>query len=142
MKSNKKLAQVAIVHALTEFVSAKHIVQAHILGYKVVMRKKDVKLGDSVILIRPGAICPKAKWSEFLGNDLKVRFHRFKKIDSDALALPIKLLLPNVNRRDLKLGQDVTKEVGVYEKPAPKGCRPPRVARSKSSGPVYWNDWS
>lgn len=108
----KKLAQISVVHGITNFLPSKNICVAHILSKQVVMRSVDVKLGDKVVLIKENSLLPEASWNLFMGRERRVRPHRFLKHRSDCLALPISNF-PELNSLDpenksLEVGADVT----------------------------------
>lgn len=118
----KKLAVVAIVHAVTDFMPAFNIRVAHILNKKVIVRKEDIDLGDKVVLIRENSILPDTEWSRFLGNDKRVRPHKFLKVKSDCLALPLSDFpeLDEMNEKtiemvsnEFKVGEDLTEVLNI-----------------------------
>jgi hypothetical protein len=151
MCKSKNVATVEIVHAITYHINAKNIVTAHIKGKKVVMRRKDVKLGDKVVLIREDSVIPKdTKWGDFLYewySDGRVKHHKFRNLDSDCIALPFKAFSGSgISFKECVVGADVSKSLGItaYINPSSKRryVRGP-AGRGKTNKQLYsWgNEW-
>lgn len=109
----RELATVQVISNLQPIPNADKIELATVLGWKVVVKKDEFKVGDYCVYFEIDSILPIRDWSSFL-LDTKGNMHRLKTIRlrgqiSQGLALPISIL-----PKDLYgVGQDVTELLGV-----------------------------
>jgi RNA ligase (TIGR02306 family) len=116
----RKLASVQKIENLTAIPNADKIELARILGWNVVVKKDEFKVGDLCVYFEIDSILPNKPWAEFL-KDSNGKIHKLKTIKlrgqiSQGLALPVDILFNN-NPRELKelliVGKDVTEYLGV-----------------------------
>lgn len=118
----RKLASVQRIAALDPIPGADRIERASILGWKVVVKKGEFKVGDLCVFFEIDSILPFNPWNAFLQKDnrpIRLRTVKMKKQLSQGLALPCGLVLPmGMNPAE---GMDVTNTLGVtkYEPPIP-----------------------
>lgn len=145
---NRKLASVQQIIKLTKIKGADKIVRADVLGWHLVVRKGEFKVGDSCVYFETDSLLPIRPEFEFLastgvktilGEDQKDHSgYRLKTIKlrgqiSQGLALPISILT-----KPHKIGDDVTKELDVikYEK-----LIPVHMGTKSQYKPVVFPNW-
>lgn len=122
------LASVQIITNIQPIPDAENIEVADVLGWKVVVAKKDnFKVGDKVVYIQIDTIAPETPQFDFLRErKYRVRTIKLRKQISQGLIIP----LPKGN---FKEGQDVTDLIGIkkYEKPDnnPERFEKPRMPK-------------
>ncbi|MFA6594612.1 MAG: RNA ligase (ATP) [Candidatus Buchananbacteria bacterium] len=116
----RKLVSIQKVLALDPIEGADKIEVATVLGWKVVVKKGDFKVGDAGCFFEVDSLLPRTSWSEFLdtkGNKkMRIKTIRLRKQISQGLLLPLSILPEgsSFNEED-----DVTEVLGVvkYEPP-------------------------
>lgn len=113
----RKLASVQIITGLHPIENADAIEMADVLGWHVVVKKNEVKVGDKVIYFEIDSILPSDNPAfDFLKNSKgKMKPLKTKKIRgviSQGLVMPLNIL-PDIN---VEVGQDVTEILGVQKK--------------------------
>lgn len=122
------LASVQVITNIQPIPDAENIEVADVLGWKVVVAKKDnFKIGDKVVYIQIDTIAPETPQFDFLRErKYRVRTIKLRKQISQGLIIP----LPKGN---FKEGQDVTDLIGIkkYEKPDnnPERFEKPRMPK-------------
>ncbi len=103
----RKLASVQRIKDIKPIENADAVELARILGWDVVIRKGEFKVGDLVVYIEPDSICPDREEFDFLRNSKgKIKTLKPKKIRgvlSQGLVMPLSILE----------GADVTAGLGV-----------------------------
>ena len=140
----RKLASIQKIKELSPIKGADRIEVAKILGWEVVVKKGEFKVGDFCIYFEIDSILPDKPWCSFLKNKdkpekpIRLKTIRLRGQLSQGLALPLNILDeyfdPNEEILDtLEEGDDLTKVIGVkkYEPEIPaclngevKGPRP------------------
>jgi RNA ligase (TIGR02306 family) len=110
----RKLATVQVVAEINPHFNADKLEVARVLGWLVVIKKDEVKVGDKIVYFEIDSILPETEWSEFL----KEKKYRVKTIKlrghiSQGLILPLNIIGGDVNPENYSVGQDVTKVLGV-----------------------------
>ena len=107
----RKLAHIEKILEINNIPGADNILCAKILGWEVVIAKKDnFKVGDKVIYIEVDSIVPDKPEYEFLRDrKFRVRTIKLKGQVSQGLVLP----LPKKMDYYKLVGQDVTEELGI-----------------------------
>jgi RNA ligase (TIGR02306 family) len=115
-ETSRKLASVQIVEDIKPHLNSNHLALATVLGWQVVIKKEEVKVGDKIVYFEIDSILPEKEWSNFL----KVKKFKIKTIKlcgeiSQGLIMPLKILSDNgeVNPDDFTPGQDLTNLIGV-----------------------------
>lgn len=149
----RSLASIQKIQELRPIPNADKIVVAKILGWDVVVGKKDFKVGDWCLYIEIDSILPDHELFSFLKNS-KGKIQRIRTVKmrgqiSQGIAFPMSVLQQLCVERfgvgktmlPLKEGYDVSGIIGVvkYEPPADDSGQPgPRVnMRSKGKLPSY-----
>jgi hypothetical protein len=139
---NRKLASVQKILNISPIEGADLIEKATVLGWEVVIGKKDnFKIGDLVIYIEVDSIMPEKPEYEFLRDrKFRVRTIKLKKQISQGLVLPLSVLGSHYDTWhkivEYQEGDDVTALIGVRkydpEGDAEQKLIDEKVSRSKS----------
>jgi RNA ligase (TIGR02306 family) len=114
----RKLASIQRVESISPIYEADNIVKARILGWDVIVKKNEFKVGDLCVFFEIDSILPIAPWSQFMqSRKYRVKTVRMKGVLSQGLALPTSILIGNV----FEVGLDISKSLGVtkYEPAIP-----------------------
>ena len=126
----RNLASVQKILAIDPIPNADMIEKATVLGWEVVVAKKDnFQVGDLVVYIEIDSIVPDKPEFEFLRDrKFRVRTIKLRKQVSQGLIMPLSIL----KGKNYKEGQDVTKEIGVI-KYDPQGDKERRLAEEQAN---------
>lgn len=110
MNETRALAHVELITDIQPIPNADKIEVATILGWKVVIAKKDnFKIGDKVVYIEIDSKVPEKPEFEFLRDrHFKVKTVRLRGQYSQGLIMPMSIL-----NNDYDVGTDVTNELGI-----------------------------
>jgi RNA ligase (TIGR02306 family) len=125
----RKLASVQEVADIQPIEGADRIEVATILGWKVVVKKDEFKVGDKCIYLEIDSLIPIKPWSQFLedknkpGTPVRLRTVKLRKQISQGLVVPFEILEEYIGGRykTFDIGADVTEIMGIekYEPPIP-----------------------
>jgi hypothetical protein len=109
----RKLASVQIISNIEPIENADMIEKATVLGWEVVIAKKDnFKIGDKVIYIEVDSVMPEKPEYEFLrSRKFRIRTIKLKGQVSQGLILPLANSL--AVKTSVEVGQDVTESLGI-----------------------------
>jgi len=139
----RKLASLQKIRELNEIKNADRIESAKVLGWNVVVRKGDFKVGDLCIYVEIDSILPERKEFEFLREKkFRIKTRKIRGIISQGIAFPLSILnnffdkisiqrdamTNEINsilatkagkQFELKIGDDLTELLGIkkYEPP-------------------------
>jgi len=121
----RKLASIQRIKALDPIPNADRIEVATVLGWKVVVKKGEFKVGDLCCYFEVDSLLPRKPWNDFLANKekpekpIRLRTIKLRGQISQGLAMPMSIV-PSSFRPDQE-GEDVTvtMEVEKYEMPIP-----------------------
>jgi RNA ligase (TIGR02306 family) len=119
---SRHLASVQQIVDIQPIENADSIELVKILGWSVVTKKGQFKIGDPVVMFEIDSILPKTEDFEFLKDKhYKVKTSRMRGAISQGLCMPLSILPEG----HYELGDDVTEILGVtkYEKPIPVQLR-------------------
>lgn len=106
----RKLASIQKVLKLEPIVGADQIEKATILGWELVVKRGEFKVGDLCVYCEADSILPEKKEFEFLRErGFRIKTIKLKKQVSQGIAFPLSIL-PN---KSWKEGDDVTETIGV-----------------------------
>jgi RNA ligase (TIGR02306 family) len=119
---DRKLASIQYVHHVDPIPNADAIEVISVMGWKVVAKKGEFKVGDLCIYIEIDSILPDKPEFEFMRKShFRVKTIKLRGQISQGLAFPIDLLIPHLSKMDphtqdttmsvsnyVKIGQDVT----------------------------------
>lgn len=109
----RNLATIQIIKALTPIPGADKIEVATILGWQVVVKKGEFKVGDLCVYIEIDSIVPELKVFEFLRErKYRVRTIKLRGQVSQGLAMPRYSVL-SASVKCSQVGQDVTDILGI-----------------------------
>ncbi len=122
----RPMATIQRIAELNPIPDADRIEVATVLGWKVVVKKNEFKVGDLAVFFEVGSILPRTEWSEFLfkpgSEDKTVRLKsvRLRKTLSQGLLVPLKSVSWTYQDHE---GWDLTSFLGVtkYEPPCNGG---------------------
>lgn len=109
MNTERKLAHVEMISALSPIEGADKIEVATVLGWQCVVKKGEFNIGDKVVYIEVDSVVPDTEQFDFL-RDRKFRVRTIKLKGQISQGLVIPLL-----DKTLALGTDVTKSLGIQE---------------------------
>jgi len=112
------LATIQVIKSLSSIPNADAIELAETMGWKVVVKKGDFRVGDKCVYCGIDTILPEKPEFEFLRKvHFRIKTIRLRKQLSQGIIFPL-TILPTATYSE---GQDVTTEVGIthYEKPVP-----------------------
>jgi len=128
----RKLASLQIIDSLSPIKGADRIEIAQVLGWQVVVKKDEFKVGDKVIYLEVDSVLPDKKWSEFLKDKnrpdkpIRLKTIRLRGQISQGLVVPLSIVHEHgyhVNEEfvEYQVGFDWTERLGIvkYEPPVP-----------------------
>jgi RNA ligase (TIGR02306 family) len=123
----RKLASIQRIKDVQPIEGADRVEVVSILGWKVVTRKNEFKVGDLCVYFEIDSILPRNPWNDFLADKNKpdkpfrVRTARIRGQISQGLAFPLKTIFNDSVINSLNEGTDVTEIIGVekYEPQIP-----------------------
>jgi hypothetical protein len=128
-----KLASIQKIEWIKEIEGADKIELCGVLGWQVVVKKGEFKIGDCCVYIQIDTIAPEKSEFEFLRErNFRIRTIKLRKVLSQGLIIPLPI-------GKFKEGDDVTELIGVkkYEKPDnnPQRYEKPRMPK------VWYKKW-
>lgn len=96
--STRKLVSIQVIKSISPIPDADAIEVAEVLGYKVVVKKGEFKIGDKCVFFEVDSILPVTPWSEFLKDKnapdkpIRLKTVKLRKQVSQGLALPLSIL--------------------------------------------------
>lgn len=112
----RKLASIQTIAALEPIAGADAIELASILGWKVVVKKGQFKIGDLCIYVEIDSVLPEKPEFEFLrSKKFRIKTMRIRGVVSQGIAFPLEIL----GNCAVSIGDDVTEKMGIvkYELP-------------------------
>lgn len=96
-QAKRKLASIQVIKALVPIPDADRIEVAEVLGWKVVVKKGEFKVGDKCVYFEIDSLLPNCEWSKFLdkkgdGKAIRLKTVHFRKQISQGLALPVSVI--------------------------------------------------
>lgn len=116
--TSRKLASIQLVDDIREHTNADSLALAKILGWQVVIKKDEVRIGDKIVYFEIDSLLPERDWSKFMeSKKYRVKTIKLRGEYSQGLILPLSILGENVKEKDFEVGQNVTDllEVKKYE---------------------------
>jgi RNA ligase (TIGR02306 family) len=112
--SKRKLASIQKIDALEPIEGADQIVKARVLGWELVVKKDEFKVGDLCCFCEIDSILPDKPEFEFLRpRKFRIKTVRLRGQISQGIAFPISLLLDK--GISVALGDDVTEAMGIVK---------------------------
>lgn len=111
----RKLASIQVIKDIKSIDGADRIEVVSVLGWKIVSRKGEFKVGDSCIYFEIDSILPRTSWSEFLFKHpedtlFRLKTVRLRKQLSQGLVIPLSAV-PNLP--ETTEGYELTEYLGV-----------------------------
>jgi RNA ligase (TIGR02306 family) len=119
-ETTRKMASIQVIEELTPIVGAEQIECARVLGWHVVVKKNEFKVGDAIIYCEIDSILPEKPEFEFLrARKFRIKTIKLKGQISQGICFPVTLLTDK--GISVKVGDDVTEIIGIvkYEIPLP-----------------------
>lgn len=111
---SRKLATIQTITELNPIENADAIEVATVLGWNVVVKKNEFRVGDKVVYIEIDSILPERHWAEFLRkNNFRIKTVRLRGQVSQGICFPLNILESDVFKRTLCL--KVNKETNNLE---------------------------
>ena len=122
----RKLASIQKIEAINPIEGRDRIVEATVLGWRVLIRKDEYQVGDLTIFCEIDSVLPERQEFEFL-RDKKFRVKTFKLSNCISQGICFSLsLLPD---KDWQVGEDVTEVLGVTKYEPDENNREPQVEK-------------
>lgn len=110
--AERKLASIQIIKDLKPIEGRDRIVLASVLGWEVIVKKDEFKIGDKCIYVEIDSVLPQKPEFEFMRNkNFRVKTMKMAGVYSQGLVLPMSLL-PN---KEWNEGDDVTELLGIVK---------------------------
>jgi len=116
----RKLASIQKILDIQPIPGADRIQVATVLGWKVVIRKDEFKVGDLAIYVEIDSLLPFTPWTEFLRDKnrpdkpIRLRTVRLKKQLSQGILFSVAILSYRIGQ-DYQEGEDVTELLGIQK---------------------------
>lgn len=114
--SERKLAHIETISALSPIDGADMIEVAHVLGWECVVKKGEFNVGDDVIYIEIDSILPERVEFEFMAKyKYRVKTIKLRKQISQGLVIPMSILnnILGYKVEKYNIGDDVTFNLGI-----------------------------
>ena len=107
----RKLASVQVVEDIRDIPDADRIVSIKVLGWRLVARREEFKVGDKCVFFEVDSVLPQDNTAfDFLGRKRRIKTVKMRGSLSQGLAMPLSTLGLS---EDLDVGTDVTEELNV-----------------------------
>lgn len=120
----RTLASIQQIKSLESIPNADAIEKATVLGWNVVVKKGEFKVGDLCVYIEIDSILPERPEFQFLAPKFRIKTVRLRGQVSQGICFPLSILplMPNQSVHSYPPGIDVTDILGVkkYEPPIPE----------------------
>lgn len=111
--NERALAHIEIIKELNPIPGYDRVEQATILGWKVIVRKDEFKVGEKCCYFEIDSKLKETEWTEFLRpRNFKIKTQKMCKTISQGLALPISAV-PELQGKEWEIGTNVTELLGV-----------------------------
>ena len=143
----RELAYVQQIKVLKPIPNADSIECAEILGWEVVVKRGDFKVGDLVIYCEIDSILPELPPFEFLRpKKFRIRTVKLRGQISQGIAFPLSVLKdvdPTFNLSSLKVGQDVSSHLKItkYDPEAALDVQHEQVKKSWLQNKISYLKW-
>lgn len=120
-ETNRQLASVQIVEEIKDHTDSDNLALAKILGWQVVVKRNEFKVGEKVVYFEIDSLLPEAEWSEFMkARNYRIKTIKLRKEISQGLILPLAIISKDINPDDYEVGDNLTKPLNVkkYENDA------------------------
>jgi RNA ligase (TIGR02306 family) len=110
----RKLASIQVISALEPIEGADSIEKAKVLGWDVVVKKGDFKVGDQCVYVEIDSILPDRPEFEFMkARGMRVKTARLRGQISQGICFPISILPDGYHFESESIGTDVTLALGI-----------------------------
>lgn len=123
---SRKLASIQIIKDLKPIEGRDRIVLASVLGWEVIVKKDEFKIGDKCIYVEIDSVLPEKPEFEFMRNkNFRVKTMKMAGVYSQGLILPMSLLS---NDKEWNEGDDVTDLLHIVKYDEYVGEEPAKVS--------------
>lgn len=114
MNEERKLAHIEQIVSLEPIENSDFLEKATVLGWHVVVKKNEFKVGDKVIYIEVDSVLPEKEEFEFMAKyKYRVKTIKLRGQISQGMILPIYTIYDKVSMHSLMIGDDVTNMIGI-----------------------------
>ena len=107
----RKLASIQEVVGLERIEGRDRIELAHVLGWQVIVKKDEFKVGDKCIFIEPDSVLPEKPEFEFLrSKKFRIKTMKMGGVLSQGIVFPMNILPKD---REYNIGDNVTEILGI-----------------------------
>jgi hypothetical protein len=130
----RALATIQKIEWLREIEGMDNIELAGVLGWQVIVLKKEYQVGDKTIFCEPDSVLPEKPEFEFLrAKNFRIKTMKMKGVVSQGICFPLSFLPQRNLPKVYEIGEDVTKLMGItqYERtqdkdPVQRAPKPPK----------------
>lgn len=143
----RKLASIQKISGLFNIDNADNIERAEIMGWSVIVRKNEFKVGDKCVFFEIDSVLPNKEWSKFMERrNFRVKTCKMRGQLSQGLALSIDILGKNKERKwwqkllrldGWSVGMDVSEYLGVRKYNSPIEKFGFKIGRRQGNFPSY-----
>lgn len=109
----RKLASIQTVGWVSPIEGKDRIELIGVLGYQVIVKKDEFKVGDPVVFVEPDSVLPEREEFEFLRkNKFRIKTLKLSQVISQGICFPLSIL---PSGKDCKLDDDVTEIMGIKQ---------------------------
>ena len=110
----RKLASIQLISELRPIEGKDKIVLATVMGWHVIVKKDEFKVGDKCVYIEIDSVLPETPEFEFLrSKNFRIRTMKMGGVLSQGIVFPLSILPPS--QKKYAVGDDVTDLVGVKQ---------------------------
>lgn len=115
--SERKLASIQKIKSLAPIPNANQIIKATVLGWELVVRKDEFKVGDICIYCEVDSVMPERPEFEFLRpRGFRIKTVKLRGQISQGVCFPVSIL---PNTKTYEIGDDVTELLGITKREVP-----------------------
>ena len=112
----RKLASIQKIEWLKPIEGKDRIELAGVLGYSVVVKKQEFKVGDLCVFCEIDSVLPEKPEFEFLrSKKFRIRTMKLGSVYSQGIVFELDILPPKKHNVGYELGEDVTKVLGITQ---------------------------
>lgn len=110
---SRSLAHIELIEWIKPIEGKDRIVLAGVLGWTIIVKKDEFKIGDKVVFCEIDSVFPEKPEYEFLRkNKFRIKTMKISGVLSQGICFPISVLSPN---KDYEIGEDVTELMGITQ---------------------------
>ena len=127
----RKLASVQRIDAMNPIAGKDRIALARVLGWQVIVRKADYRVGDLCVYVEIDSLLPERPEFEFLrSRNFRIKTMKMAGVISQGICFPLSIL--PAKEGPYEIGEDVTEILGIQKYDEYQETPPPREPEKRS----------